>query len=449
MRSFSSLVGSTTAGTYPGSFCDLSQNNSTTNVSLGKLLVNNQHRYYLQKFFDSERTYTTLTIGGEDIVLSATPVVGSTTGTLTVAWPDITCQQFVVFGSGEQRLVTFTQNSTNIFWQTGLYGETFSTTAVIPAAATSATLSTAWEGSTGALTAYFSDGSSKSITFTADSTAITWAGGITGDVEASVRTFQADTTISTVGVQNYPIPANVSKIKNDTITVGQLVYTPAPIQSIQEWTMLNALPYTSDIPAYFYIYNNQVSFWPIPSTSGNVINFNFQARVADMTYSDYSTGTVAITAGSNAITGSSTTWNTVGTYPLNVDLSYANLMIAVTPPKGDGLWYPIQRFTSDTALQLNLPIVSAPVTSGDSYVIGQFPLLHEDFHDILVYSALAIYYSSIVKDADRFKMYDALTKERETLMERYLGTKSVNVDLGSQPIQSNPNLYYFGNGSSS
>ncbi len=445
MKSLNQLVGTTTAGAYPGSFTDLSQNNSTTNVSLGKVLVNTQHRYYLQKYFDTERTYTTLTIGAEDIVLSTTPAVGSTTGTLTVAWPDITCSQLVIFGDGEQRTVTFTQNSTNIFWQTGLYGVLYSTTAVIAAGSTTATLSTAWTGTTGALTAYFSDGSSKSITFTANSTAISWTGGITGSVEASVRTFQPNTTISTIGVQSYPIPANVSKIKNNTITVGQLVYTPAPVQSIQEWTMLNALPYTSDIPNYFYIYNNQVNFWPIPSTSGNLISFNYQSKIADMTYADFATGTVAGTAGSNAITGSSTTWNTVGTYPLNTDLSFANLMISITPPKGDGLWYPIQRFTSDTALQLNLPLVNTPLTplTGAAYVIGQFPLLQEDFQDILVYSSLKIYYSSIVKDPDRYKLYADLTDQREKLMEAYLGTKSVNVDLGSQPIQSNPNLYLF------
>lgn len=445
MRTFTQLVGTTTSQAYPGSFCDLAQNNSTANVNLGKLLINNQHRYYLQKFFDNERTYTTLTIGAEDIVLSSTPVVGSTTGTLTVAWTDITCQQLVVFGSGEQRLVTFTQNSTNIFWQTGLYGETFSTTAVIAAGATSATLSTAWEGATGALTSYFSDGSSKSITYTNGSTAITWVGGITGDVEASVRTFVADTGISTLGVQSYPIPANVSKIKNNTITVGQLVYTPAPVQSIQEWTMLNALPYTSDIPAYYYIYNNQVLFFPIPSTSGNVISFNYQARVPDMTYSDFATGTVAGTAGSNAITGSSTTWNTVGTFPLNTDLTFANLYLKVDPPKGDGIWYPIQRFTSDTALQLNLPLVNTPLSplTGAAYVIGQLPYLHEDFQDVLVYSALMIYYNSIVKDDKKYALYKDLTESREQLMEAYLGTKSVNVDLGSQPIPNNPNLFLF------
>lgn len=443
-KSFTQLVGTTTAGAYPGSFTDLSQNNSTTNVSLGKVLINTQHRYYLQKYFDNERTYTTLTIGAEDIVLSATPTVGSTTGTLTVAWPDITCQQLVVFGNGEQRTVTFTQNSTNIFWQTGLYGQLFTTTAVISAGATTATLSTAWDGTTGALTAYFSDGSSKSITFTANSTAISWTGGITGSVEASVRTFQPNTTISTIGVQSYPIPSNVSKIKNNTITVGQLVYTPAPVQSIQEWTMLNALPYTSDIPNHFYIYNNQVNFWPIPSTSGNLISFNYQSRIADMTYADYSTGTITTaTTGSNLVTGTTTAWVTTATFPTNYDLSYANVMLRIDPPTGDGLWYPIQRFTSGTALTLNSPIINANGVTAATYIIGQFPLLEEDFHDILVYSSLMIYYSSIVKDADKFKMYEELTKSREELMKAYLGTKSVNVDLGVQPIQSNPNLYIY------
>jgi len=376
MRSFTQLTGSTTAGAYPGSFCDLSSNNSTENVARAKFLVNTQHRYYLQKYFDNERTYTTVTIGAEDLTTTAVIASGDISATLTGAWTSITCQQLVVFSNSEQRTVTFTQGSTNIFWQTGL-------------------------------------------------------------------TSAATTAITTVGVQFYPIPANVSKIKNDTITVGQLVYTPAPVQSIQEWTMLNALPYTSDIPAYFYIYQNQVGFFPIPSSSGNIITFNYKGRVADMTYADYATGTIAETVGSNAVTGTTTSWNTTGTYPLNVDLSYANLMIAGTPPKGDGLWYPIQRFTSDTALLLNLPVVNAPGASAIPYIIGQFPLLHEDFHDILVYSSLAVYYSTINKDLERFKMFDTLTKERENLMAGYLATKSVNVDLGMQTIPQNPNLFIF------
>ncbi len=375
MKSFTQLVG-TTSSSGDASFVDLSQNTSSGNVARGKVLINTQHRYYLQKYFDNERTYTTLTIGAEDLVLTGTLAVDATSATLTAAWTSITCEQLVIFSNSEQRTVVFTQGSTNIFWQTGM-------------------------------------------------------------------TSTATVDITTVGVQFYPIPASVSKIKNDTITIGQLVYTPAPVQSIQEWTMLNALPYTSDIPNYFYIYQNKVGFFPIPSTSDNLISFNYKARVADMTYTDFATGTVAAVAGNNAITGTATTWNSVGTFPLNVDLSYANLMLAITPPKGDGLWYPIQRFTSDTALLLNLPIVNAPVVTGATYTIGQFPLLSEDFQDLLIYSSLMVYFSSVVKDKDKYTMYKDEVEKREKLMDAYLANKSVNVDLGAQPMLNNPNLFLF------
>lgn len=375
--SYTQLVGTTTPGAYPGSFADLTQNNSTVNVGLGATLINAQHRYLIQKYFDNERSYTTLTVGGGPLTLTAPPSAGATSATLTVAWPNITCQQLVVFSDSDQRTVIFTQNSTNIFWQTGLL---------------------------------------KNSTV----------------------------TINTIGVQAYPIPANVSKIKNDTITVGQLVYTPAPVQSIQEWTLLNSLPYTSDIPNYFYIYQNQVLFWPIPSTTGNVVTFNYKARVPNLSYVDYATGTITVTAGSNQIVGTATSWNTTGAFPLNTDLSFANLMLCPLPPGGDGLWYPIQRFLSDTTLELNLPIVHAPnAATAFNYIIGQFPLLQEDFHDALIYGALKIYFDSIKKDPDQYKLFATEYELRLNLLEDYAGTKSVNVDLGIQPVPSNPNLFIF------
>lgn len=360
-------------------FTNLSNNTSTDNDALGGQLISDQHRYLIQKFFDNERTYTTTTIGAEDLELTGALSAGATTATLTSAWPYISCEQLVVFSNSEQRTVFFTQGSTAIRWQTGL-------------------------------------------------------------------TSTATVDISTVGVQSYPIPANVSKIKNDTITVGQLVYTPAPVQSIQEWTLLNALPYTSDIPNYFYIYNNRVQFWPIPSTTGNIITFNFKGRVADLTFSDYSTGTLSnIAVGSNAITGVSTAWNATGAYPLNTDITYFNLHLKITPPSGDGIWYPIQRFNSDTSLTLATPIQNTASTTASSYVIGQLPLLQEDFHDMLVYGSLMTYYTSIVDNDKAYKKYKDMYTERLDLLEAYAGTKSVNVDLGAQPIPNNPNLFIYAN----
>lgn len=359
-------------------FTNLSTNQAASNTTLGAQLINDQARYLIQKYFDNERTYSTVTIGAQDLVLTGAASTGAVSATLTAAWTSISCQQLVVFSSGDQRNVYFVQGSTAIRWQGGLS-------------------------------------------------------------EA------ATTAITTVGVQAYPIPPTVSKIKNNTITVGQLVYTPAPVQSIQEWTLLNALPYTSDIPNYFYIYNNQVNFWPIPSTSGNLITFNYKGSVPDMSFADYTTGTLSgIATGSNSITGSSTSWNATGTYPLNVDVTYLNLYIKITPPSGEGIWYQIERFTSDTALLLTTPIQFAPSATAATYTIGQLPLLQEDFHDMLVYGALMVYFASIAKDKDKYKQFEDMYGQRLQLLEAYAGTKSVNVDLGDQPIQSNPNLYTFG-----
>lgn len=358
-------------------YTNLSNNTSTPNDSLGGQLISDQHRYLLQKYFDNERTYTTLTVGGTDLTLTGALIVGATSATLTSAWTSPSCWQLVVFSNGQQRTVYFTQGSASISWQPAL-------------------------------------------------------------------TATATTSISTVGQQSYVIPANVSKIKNDTITVGQLVYTPAPVQSIQEWTLLNALPYTSDIPNYFYIYQNQVMFWPIPSTSGNVITFNYKARVPDLSFSDFTTGTLSgITVGSNVITGVGTGWGTP--YPTGVDLTFFNLFIKISPPQGDGIWYQVQRFNSGTEVVLTTPIQNTASSTATSYIIGQLPLLQEDFHDMLVHGALMIYYSSIKKDKDQYKQYKDLYQTRLDLLEAYAGTKSVNVDLGPQPIPNNPNLFLYAN----
>lgn len=361
-------------------FTNLTNNTSPDNVALGGQLINDVHRYTIQKYFDNERTVTTTTVGGMSLTLTGAPTIGATTATLTVSWAYPTCSQLVTFHSGEQRTVLFTNGSTAISWHDGL-------------------------------------------------------------------TSAETTAISSVGVQYYDIPANISKIKNNTINVGQLKYQPVPIQTRQEWDMVNFLPYTSDIPNYFFIYNGKLGIFPIPSTTGNILTFNYQTRVADLTFTDYTGGHIAaggMVAGSTAVTGLITSWATTGLYPQNVDISYYNLKIKANPPYGDGIWYPIRMFTGETTLVLDLPVINAPnITAATTYTIGQFPLLQEDFHDMLVFSAAMTYHSSIVKDPDKFKEFDRLYSDRLGMLEAYAGTKQVNVDLGSSPQAVNPNLFLY------
>ncbi len=361
-------------------FTNLSNNTSTSNDSLAGQLINDQHRYLIQKYFDNERTVTMSTIGAMDLTLTGAPTAGATSATLTSAWTYPSVSQLVSFSNGEQINVKFSNGSAAISWQTPL-------------------------------------------------------------VDA------ATVDISTVGVQSYPIPANISKIINDTINVGQLKYQPSPVQTRAEWDRINFLPYTSDIPNQFFIWNGTLEIFPIPSTTGNIITFNYKSRVADLSFSDYSTGNIATggaVAGDDTITGSSTAWSTTGAYPTGVDIGYYNLNLKINPPYGDGIFYPIRSFTSGTVLELQNPMINTPnIISGTTYTIGQLPLLQEDFHDMLVYGALKIYFSSIVKDKDKFQEFDSLYQERLELLQSYAGTKSVNVDLGVEPEMVNPNLFIY------
>jgi len=383
MKTFTQLVGttdSTSSSTYGSAFTTLAGNNSSSAVAIAKALVNDQHRYLIQRYFSNERTVTLSTIGGESLTLTGSLSTNAVSATLSSAWTRITCSQLVNFSNGNQRMVLFTNGSASITWTVGL-------------------------------------------------------------------TSSATTAITTVGVQSYNIPADVSKIKNNTISIGQLKYQPTPVMSRQEWDTINFLPYTSDIPNYFFIYNGKLEIFPIPSTTGNVITFNYKTRVPDLSFTDYSTGTLdtgGMVAGNTAVVGLNTAWLTTGAYPANTDLSFYNLHIRANPPYGDGVWYPISSFTDATHLTLALPVVRAPnITNATTYTIGQLPLLDEDFHDMIVYGALKVYFSSIVHDDNEYNKFDALYKERLELLKEYAGTKSVNVDLESEPQQTNPNLFLY------
>lgn len=371
-----------TLTTLQNAYTDGSNNVTAANVARGTQYINDFHRYLLQKYFDNERSATTSTVGGMSLTLTGAPAINAVSATLTVAWAYPTVTQLVNFSGGQQRSVLFTKGSAAITWQVGLI-----------AAATAA--------------------------------------------------------ISSVGVQDYAIPANISKIKNDTITVGQLRYQPKAIMTREEWDMVNFLPYTSDIPNYFFIWNENLSIFPIPSTTGNILTFNYKTRVSDLTFADYSTGTIAAAgavSGSVSVTGSATSWIATGLYPQNTDVTFYNLYIKFNPPYGDGIWYQISQFNSDTTLTLVNPVVNAPnITAATTYVIGQMPLLSEDFADMLVYGSLEIYYTQIKKDPEKAQMNGKLYADRLALLEDYAGTKQVDVDLEGEPQYVNPNLFLYAN----
>lgn len=379
---------------------------------------------------------------------------------------------------------------------------------------------------------------------------------------------EGSTTITTVSQQQtYPLPFDYSKLKTGTLTIGVLKWNPTEIETRREWDDLNVFPYYADFPNNFFIYGLTFNLWPIPSTTGNVIGFNYKKRVPDLTFADYTTGTVAVTTNSVTVTGSGSSWiatylptaislltnattstnaplptytysngtagvgatitmsaaavlqvggvnvvlndivfvknetgtsaaynglykvttagtstvvailtrstdndasgefvgkavfvsnssvtwaytnltaPTIGTTAITMEVTNSvlnlNLWIKLTAPLGDNGWYQVSSIESATSLTLVNPY-RGTTTSGASYTIGQMPLLLEDYHDVLVFDSLVTYFTTIVPDKMKAEEFRLRREEITKMMDSYAGTKSVNVNLGRPRIGQNPNLY--------
>ena len=175
-------------------------------------------------------------------------------------------------------------------------------------------------------------------------------------------------------------------------------------------------------------------------TVGNRISFNYKRRVTDLTFSDYTTGTVTATNGSAVITGAGGMGWVANYLPSAGSVFNLNLWIKFTSPLGDGNWYQIS--TLDSATQLTLVNkYQGGTTSGASYVIGQMPLILEDFHELIVFDAVATYFSTIVDNPTKKKEFQDAFNEGIAKADEYINSKALNINLRGAINTINPNIY--------
>ena len=233
------------------------------------------------------------------------------------------------------------------------------------------------------------------------------------------------------GTASYDLPYNIKTIINVYVNIGNIRYqlTEAPTRAF--WDSLNFVPYSSDIPQYYFIYNKKILVFPTPSSSSNVITINYKIRLRELSQADYATGTVTLTNGSSVVTGSGTTFvpDMVGRW------------IYATPPTGDGNWYEIATYTSATVLGL-VNQYQGTTASAITTLVGEVPLLPEDYQDLPVYRACSIYFTTRVPDPTRAEMFSKLYNEGAKKLDEEFGSKSNSVAI--TPTDSeviNPNLF--------
>lgn len=252
---------------------------------------------------------------------------------------------------------------------------------------------------------------------------------------------ESTTTIPTVANQQfYNLPYNFSQLKDITITQGSLKWVPKEIFTRENWDKLNPFPYYSDIPNNFFIYNGQIGIWPIPSTADNTLTFNYKIRVPDLTFADWTTGTATMTNASATVTLTTATGLLANYLPSAGSTLNLNLWLKATAPNGDNNWYRISSIESDTSLTL-LNTYQGTTKAGCAYIIGQMPLLLEDYHDLLVYRSLMIYFSTIVDNPARRKEFAEMYQMGIDKLDSYAGRKTIQVNLRQHINAINPNLY--------
>jgi hypothetical protein len=196
---------------------------------------------------------------------------------------------------------------------------------------------------------------------------------------------ETTSTASTVASQQaYTFGYNFRRVKSVTVTVGSTVYPVTEVADWEYWNYLNEFGtnYTSDIPQFFFVKDDtEIQFYPIPSSAGNTITVVFDKAIRDLSASDYTTGTASITTATSkyVITGSGTTWT-------------ADMVGRFFQFGTNTRWYEIGTFTSTTSISLVRAYGEAD-ESGDTYTIGEMPLIPEDFHDLIWMGAVGRYWT--------------------------------------------------------
>lgn len=239
--------------------------------------------------------------------------------------------------------------------------------------------------------------------------------------------------------QNYQLPYDIKRIINVTIKVGGFLYQPIESPNRQHWDSINMVPFYSDFPQFFYRYPfATVGIFPTPTTSSNAITINYQRRIVDISQADYITGTVSVTTLTTTVTGAGgASWTT--------SMAGRWIQIAMNSTSnatsGDNAWYQIASVTNGTTLVLNNQYQGATV-SGGTYIIGETPLLPEDYQDLPLYRALSIYYSTLVHNKEEAELNKRLYEEGFAKLDAEFGSKSTNPVLTppNSPVY-NPNSF--------
>lgn len=189
-------------------------------------------------------------------------------------------------------------------------------------------------------------------------------------------------TMSTVADQiYYQYPIGLNTIQTATLASGSITYPLTVVNSQDKWDNIQAITVGGEIPQY--IFPRKYDFGVYPTPSGvNTLTIVGNYYPTALTYSDYTTGTVAVTADSATVTGTSTAWAT----------NVAGKMFALADSNGvqTSQWYVVSSRESTTSLTLQ-NVYQGSSASTQAYIIAEVPDLPEELQQYIPYRVAEIY----------------------------------------------------------
>lgn len=236
------------------------------------------------------------------------------------------------------------------------------------------------------------------------------------------------------GQQYYSYPKDALKVRQFVTHIGGIARDMNEITDEKYWNQLNQVS-VQGIPTYFFVKGfDEIGLYPIPSAAassgGELI---FTQRHLTMTQDDYTTGTVTVVAGSQAVTGSGTNW-TAGMVGRAFEITDGS----------DGNWYRISAVASATSLTLENYDQGI---SGNTlpYRIGECALIPEEYLDAPTNYALARFY--LGRDQNKATEFSTLFTEaiEECRSEYGRRASSSVIDASHQfpvydPLRSNTSI---------
>lgn len=214
-------------------------------MTLGKQMINDAHRYLLQKYFNNETTFSITTVGTQDLTLTGSLAVGATSATLSSAWSFYTTRVLVTFSSGDMRFCQVVKDSTALTWDA-------------PLTATATT-----------------------------------------DITVGIQYYPLPPNYSKLKSLTITI-GNLQWTPTEILTTQEW-------NQLNVFPYYSDIPNNFFIyPGGDH--GAQVGIWPIPSTTGNLITYSYKYRVPDLSIDDYAAGTASVSTGSTTVTGTGTSF---------------------------------------------------------------------------------------------------------------------------------------------